>query len=110
MEELLASLDTVREPLAAAELRVRRMHLRWSLGHAFFTAEDVNEAVRLSAVQPGSWQHAFALAELAHASQWHVRSGVDAVAVQALKLARASGHPPGHGLCADVVGHGSSFW
>jgi DNA-binding CsgD family transcriptional regulator len=93
VEELLASLDTVREPLAAAELRVRRMHLRWSLGHAFFTAEDVNEAVRLSAVQPGSWQHAFALAELAHSSQWHVRSGDDTVAVQALKLARASGHP-----------------
>ena len=50
--------------LDAAELLVRRMHLRYLTGRGFIGVDDMREAVRLSAIAPGSWQHALALAEL----------------------------------------------
>ena len=93
VEALLAGTDNTQEPLATAELLVRRAHLRYSTGQEFFALGDITEAVRLSAVEPASWQHSFALAELSHSSQWNGRPGGAATAEKALKIARRSGHP-----------------
>lgn len=90
-EELLAHLDPVTEPLEASELMVRRMHLQFSTGQAFLPMADIREAVRLSAAVPGSWQHALALAEFAHASMWHSEPGAEAAAAESLALAREAG-------------------
>lgn len=90
-EELLAHVDPVREPLEASELIVRRMHLQFSTGQAFLPMADIREAVCLSAEVPGSWQHAMALAEFAHASMWHGEPGADTAAVKSLAMAREAG-------------------
>lgn len=92
IESLLAAIDTATEPLEASELMVRRMHLQFSTGRAFFSMADIREAVRLSAAAPDSWQHALALAELAHAGMWHGEPGVGDTAGQALAAARKSGN------------------
>ncbi|WP_434620503.1 helix-turn-helix transcriptional regulator [Arthrobacter sp. A5] len=92
VEALLSGLDDAEQPLAAAELLVRRVLLRFSTGRSFMAAGDLREAVRLSAVEPESWQHALALAELAHAGLWQNDSEAESHAVHALSLARAAGN------------------
>jgi DNA-binding CsgD family transcriptional regulator/tetratricopeptide (TPR) repeat protein len=92
IEALLDLLSESEEPLVRAELMVRRMHLQLSTGRGFFALEDIREAVRLSAAAPRSWQHALALAELAHASMWHNEPGAEIPAGQALALAREAGN------------------
>jgi DNA-binding CsgD family transcriptional regulator len=89
---LLDITDPSIEPLLASELLVRRTHLRFATG-GFLWGEDLLEAVRLAAGEPTSWQHAFALAELARAEVW--RDGPDAAAMadRALAVARAAGDP-----------------
>jgi DNA-binding CsgD family transcriptional regulator len=93
VEALLAQLDEDVEPLTVAELIVRRQHLRFSTAGFFLDPEEVRRAVTLSATEPGSWQHAFALAELAHASLWQDDAEAPGLAVTALERARAAGHP-----------------
>ena len=93
IDALLAELDQQAEPLMAAELLVRRTHLRFGTGAAFITDDDVRSAVTLSASDPASWQHAFALAELAHALLWQDDPEASELAARSLQLARASGDP-----------------
>ena len=78
-------------PLEVAALLVRRTHLRYSLGLAFFEPDDPREAVELSASAPTSAEHAFALAELAHAEFWADDPIAHEHARRALASARASG-------------------
>ncbi|MHA6694315.1 helix-turn-helix transcriptional regulator [Homoserinimonas sp. A520] len=91
IESLLDGLDRDAQPLLAAELLVRRMQLRFLSGLAFLAPDEMREAVRLAATEPLSWQHALALAELAHAESWEDNPDVTAHAEQALALARAAG-------------------
>jgi DNA-binding CsgD family transcriptional regulator len=89
IDDLLALVDREREPLVAAELLVRRMILRLSTGREFAGLADVREAVRLAAGDPGSWQYALAVAELADAELWHDVPSGPARAEEAVRLARA---------------------
>ena len=91
IEALLACIDASAEPLEVSQLMVRRVHLQFSTGQAFFPMADIREAVRLSAAAPRRWERALALAEQAHASMWHSEPGADALAYQALSLARETG-------------------
>jgi hypothetical protein len=91
VEDLLVLMDRDTQPLVAADLLVRRMHLRLSTGRAFAALEDVREAVRLSARYPDSAEHALAIAELAHAELWHGEPSGPARAEEAVRLARACG-------------------
>ena len=85
VDGLLARTNRTESPLAAAALLVRRTHLRYSLGLAFFEPADLRDAVELSASAPNSAEHASALAELAHAELWaddpiaheHARTALD---------------------------------
>jgi hypothetical protein len=93
VEDLLTLTDRQHQPLRAADLLVRRMHLRFTTGRAFWSLSDVREAVRLSADHPDSAEYAQAMAELAHAELWHDEPAGPARAVEALRLARACGSP-----------------
>ena len=92
IESLLDGLDRGEEPLMAAELLIRREHLRFFTGRTFLAPSEMSEAVRLAAVDPTSWQYAQALAELAHAESWEGGSGA-VHADQALAVARKTGNP-----------------
>ena len=70
VDALLARVDSEVEPLVAAELIVRRMHLRFMMGRDFIDLEEMRKAVRLAAADPASSEYALALAELAHAELW----------------------------------------
>jgi DNA-binding CsgD family transcriptional regulator len=91
VEDLLTLLDRERRPLLVAELLVRRMELRLSTGREFAGLDDVRDAVRISAAYPASWQHALAMAELAHAELWHAIPEGQARAEEAVRLARVCG-------------------
>src|SRR5690242_17600015 len=53
----------------------------------------MRRAVELAQHEPDSWQHAFALAELAHASLWQDDDSSPRLAAAALTCARACGSP-----------------
>jgi DNA-binding CsgD family transcriptional regulator len=91
VDDLLALVDREARPLLAAELLVRRMRLRQSTGVKFAGLDDVQEAVRLSTEQPGSMEHALAMAGLAYAELWHNEPSGRKRAEQAVHLARACG-------------------
>lgn len=93
VDRLLERSDTRAAPLLVADLMVRRAHLRFFTGQSFFSLADMREACRLSAIAPTSWQHAYALAELAHTGIWHDDPGAAVSAEQSLLAARASGDP-----------------
>ncbi|WP_344298837.1 AAA family ATPase [Sinomonas flava] len=93
VDALLAVLDPQADPLAVAELMIRRMHLRWSTGEAFFDPAVAAQAVRLAEAEPRSWQHAYALSEHAHALMWRDRRQGGALAQRALAIAVAAGNP-----------------
>jgi len=105
VDDLLALVDRQQQPLLAAGLLVRRMQLRHSTGREFASLTDVREAVRLSAPQPGSAEHALAVAELAHAELWHAEPSGPARAAQAVRLARACGSAKAlaYALTANVM-------
>jgi DNA-binding CsgD family transcriptional regulator len=105
IELLIEGLDPERKPLEVAELLVRRMHLQFLTGRAFMNPDEMREAVRLASVAPKSWQHALALAELAHAESWVNAPDMDAHAAQALAVARAAGDPRAlsYALSANAV-------
>ncbi len=96
LEEELQAVDAIlarslptSQPQRAAELLVRRTHLRFLTGRAPDQA-DLREAVRLSASAPSSREHALALAELAQAELWHGDEDGLEHARTALLLARAA--------------------
>lgn len=89
IEDLLALVNRDRQPLRAAELLVRRMHLRFLTGREFFPVADMQEAVRLAVADPHSAEHALAMAELADAELWHNMPTGRARADEAVRLARA---------------------
>lgn len=93
VETLLAELDPAEDPLRAAELTVRRMHLRFSTGRGFLSPVDANHAVELAAADEDSWQYALALSEAAHARLWQDDPAAADLAETALRLARRAGHP-----------------
>jgi DNA-binding CsgD family transcriptional regulator len=80
------------DPLAVTVLVVRRQHLRFMTGRGFFDREELARAVELSGTAAGCWQHAFALAEAAHAALWADDPAGPAMAAEALVGARACGH------------------
>jgi DNA-binding CsgD family transcriptional regulator len=93
VESLLARLREEEQPSRVAELLVRRAHLRFSTGRGFLLVDEMRRAVDLAAREPGSWQHAFALAELAHAGLWADEPAAPEWARQSLEAARGAGHP-----------------
>ena len=105
VEDLLVLVDRETQPLVAADLLVRRMHLRLSTGRAFAALDDVREAVRISASYPDSTEHALAVAELAHAELWHDEPSGPARAEEAVRLARACGSDKAlaYALTANVM-------
>jgi DNA-binding CsgD family transcriptional regulator len=88
---LLAETSEEQDPLLAGELLVRREHLRFSTGRGFLRVEPFDHAVELTRSWPLSWQHAYALAELAHASLWADAPDAGHLAELALDRAEASG-------------------
>ena len=93
VEALLSRLDEGQEPLAVAELLVRRQHLRFMTGRGFLDPAEMRRAVELAGHEPESWQHALALAELAHAALWQDDASSPQFATAALERARACGNP-----------------
>jgi DNA-binding CsgD family transcriptional regulator len=91
VDDLLAAVDRDQQPLLAAELMVRRMQLRLMTGATSAVIDDVREAVRISAPYPDRWEHALAMAELAHCEMWNGELAGSARAQDAVRLARASG-------------------
>ncbi len=91
VEALLDEVDEADEPLLATELLVRHEHMRFSTGRGFLRVEPMQRAVDLSAHAPASWQHAYARAELAHASLWADDPAATDHVARALECARASG-------------------
>ena len=70
VESLLARVDREAQPLVAAELLVRRMHLRDITGQGFIDVDEMRAAVALAEADTTSAEYALALAELAHAEVW----------------------------------------
>jgi DNA-binding CsgD family transcriptional regulator len=93
VEALLGGLDEESEPLAVAELLVRRQHLRFLTGRGFLDPVEMRRAVDLARTEPTSWQHALALAELTQASLWQDDPASHDLAAAALDRARACGDP-----------------
>lgn len=90
---LLEEIDEAGRPLDVAELLVRETLLRFSAGHEFFSEETLRRAVRLTEPAPESWQHAYALAELAHVGIWKDDSKAPGRAARALEIALNAGNP-----------------
>ncbi|HET6532306.1 MAG TPA: helix-turn-helix transcriptional regulator, partial [Actinoplanes sp.] len=106
VDDLLAWIDVEKQPLLAAELLVRRMHLRFLTGDEFFDVAGMHRAVQLAGADPHSPQYALAVAELADAELWHgLPTGAER-ARTAVRLARACGadRPLTYALVADVMG------
>lgn len=93
VDALLERIDRDEQPLLTSELLVRRMHLRFATGREFLAPGDMREAVRFSAADPASWQHAFALAGLAHTEIWEDLAKAASHAERALVLARVADNP-----------------
>lgn len=89
---LLDEIEPAREPLQAAELLVRRAHLRFSTGVSFYTVADYRDAVTLASQSPDSWQYAYALACLAYAEYWNDDSHAPEHAETALAVASRAGN------------------
>jgi DNA-binding CsgD family transcriptional regulator len=102
--QALLALDDL-DALTQTELVVRRQHLRFLTGRGFFDRDELARAVQLSSVEPESWQHAFALAESAHAALWAQDPAASGIAADALSHARASGNARAlsYALSADAM-------
>ena len=90
VESLLARVDREAQPLVAAELLVRRMHLRDITGQGFIDVDEMREAVRLAEADTTSAEYALALAELAHAEVWAGHPDAPAHAIAAIAVARGT--------------------
>lgn len=105
VEDLLARLDPVADPLTAAELMVRRMHLRFMAGRSFIGVAEMREAVRCASVSPASPEFALGLAELAHAELWAEIPDAAVHAHDAITVARDANDPRAlaHALAAGSM-------
>lgn len=90
VDGILATLDRESDPLLAAEMLVRRMHLRFRTGRGFMVSAEAREALRLAAAHPASWQYAFALAELGHTQVFERDPAASATVDNAVQVAAAS--------------------
>ncbi len=90
VESLLARVDRQAQPLVAAELLVRRMHLRDITGQGFIDVDEMRKAVRLAEADTTSAEYALALAELAHAEVWAGHPDAPAHASAAIAVARGT--------------------
>lgn len=90
VESLLARVDREAQPLVAAELLVRRMHLRDITGQGFIDVDEMREAVALAEADTTSAEYALALAELAHAEVWAGNQDAPAHARAAIAVARGT--------------------
>ena len=90
VESMLARVDRDAQPLVAAELLVRRMHLRDMTGKAFIDVDTMREAVRLAEADTTSPEYALALSELAHAEVWAGHHDASAHASAAMAVARGT--------------------
>lgn len=93
VESVLDLVDEGEDPLLVAELLIRQEHLRFSTGRGFLRIDPARRAVALTERHPATWQHAYALAELAHASLWHEVPDAHAIARAAMTCALAVGEP-----------------
>ena len=93
VQALLDATDETDQPLLVCELLVRREHLRFSTGRGFLRVEPVRRAAELSRPWPGSWQHGYALAEVAQASLWADEPDAQEAVSAAVEAAEAIGHP-----------------
>ncbi|HYN68563.1 MAG TPA: AAA family ATPase [Ornithinibacter sp.] len=108
-QSLLAEVDEADDPLLVAELLVRQEHLRFSTGRGFIRLEPVRRAATLSAPWPDSWQHGYALAEVAHASLWADDPGAQVAVAAAVARADATGHPRSTAYAYAAAGMGAEF-
>ncbi|GAA2024003.1 LuxR family transcriptional regulator [Agromyces tropicus] len=90
---LLDRIDGEADPLRAAALLVRRMHLRFMRGLAFAEVPEMEDAVRLASADLASPEYALASAELAQTELWHGATSAGARAATALVRARSAGDP-----------------
>ncbi|TYL50833.1 AAA family ATPase [Agromyces mariniharenae] len=109
VEALLARVDERAEPLVAAELRVRRMHLRFMRGRSFIEVDEMREAVGLASADTSSREYAIALAELAHAELWAGDPAALAHARTAIDVARAAGDPQALSLALSAGSMAANF-
>ena len=109
IDALLAVLDEDAEPLSTSELLVRRMLLRYTVGIGFAEPADVRRAATLTATSPASWQHAQALAELAHTGFWSGDPAAPEHARAALTIARDAGRPQALSVALVASGIGEIF-
>ena len=109
VEMLLERVDDAAEPLAAAELRVRRMHLRFMRGLAFIEVDEMQDAVRLASADTASPQYALALAELAHAELWAGETEAHEHARVAIGVAREAGDPRALSLALTAGSMAATF-
>jgi DNA-binding CsgD family transcriptional regulator len=107
--EMLREVDEADEPLLVGELLVRHEHMRFSSGRGFLRVEPVQRAAELTAYAPDSWQHAYALAEVAHAALWADGPDAMAVAERALERAEASGSPRALGYACAAASMARTF-
>ncbi|MEO5745857.1 MAG: LuxR C-terminal-related transcriptional regulator, partial [Terracoccus sp.] len=93
VDELLTELDRSSDSARCAELMVRRMYLRFSLGLGFITRAQADEAAQVGSGATDSWQYALAAAAQAHAAMWEGASDAHDLADRAVALATSAGHP-----------------
>lgn len=109
VEALLARVDERDEPLVAAELRVRRMHLRFLRGLSFIEVDEMQQAVRLASADTASPAYALALAELAHAELWSGDRHAHEHAREALRVAGAAGDPRALSIALSACSMAANF-
>ena len=110
VEQLLEATDRDERPEVAAELLVRRIHLRFLCRLQDFTVSDAEEAVALSSRRPDAWQHALALAHLAETLESTAQHGsvyerAALASAEAVTIAQRTGNPRAlaHALGAAVL-------
>ena len=109
VEALLAEVHERSDPLLAAELLVRREHLRFSTGRGFLRVEPVRHAAALSRRWPDSWQHGYALAEVAQASLWAADPSAQHAVAAAVAHADRTGNPRVTAYAYAAAAMGASF-
>ena len=93
VEALLESVDEQAQPLRTGWLCVQRSRLQTLTGAGTPGPAEARVAVELTAAEPTSWQHAFALAELARTGVWAADPAAGEHARRAVAIARTAGHP-----------------
>ena len=110
VERLLDQVDRDERPEVAAELMVRRIHLRFLCRLQNFWVSNAEEVVALSSRRHDTWQHALALAHLAESLESTAQNGpvyerAERVSAEAVRVAERAGDPRAlaHALGAAVL-------